>query len=98
MSLPENSELDRAINEFVDINYSLTMTREQRKFEGGVLAQVIANKINELSPEERQKWIITLLGYLAEATNLAIKKGIEVETMMLQKKIEGERRNLYLDP
>ena len=48
-----------------------------------MLAQVIVDKLNELSPKERQKWIMTILGYLAEATNIAYRKGVEAETMMI---------------
>ncbi len=65
------------------INWSLENTRERRKLEGGVLAQGIADKLNDLSLEERQKWIMTILGYLAEATNIAYRKGVEAETMMI---------------
>jgi hypothetical protein len=44
---------------------------------------VIADKLNDLSPGERQKWIMNILGYLAEATNIAFRKGVEVEKMMM---------------
>ena len=47
------------------------------------MAQGIADKLNDLSLEERQKWIMTILGYLAEATNIAYRKGVEAETMMI---------------
>lgn len=44
---------------------------------------MIADKLNDLSPGERQKWIMNILGYLAEATNIAFRKGVEVEKMMM---------------
>ena len=81
--LPGKPDIERAINEFMEINSSLDMPKEERKFEGGVLAKVIADKLNGLSPEERHRWLMTILGYLAEATYLAYQKGIEVETMMI---------------
>lgn len=77
MLLPGTTDLERAVNEFMEINWSLEKSRDERKFEGGVLAQVIADKLNELSPEERHKWIMTILAYLAEATNIAYRKGAE---------------------
>lgn len=67
----------------MEINSSLKMPREERAFEGGVIAHVIADKLNGLSPEERHRWLMTLLGYLAEATNLAFQKGVEVERMLI---------------
>ena len=81
--LPETTDLGRDINEFLEINSNLEMPREERKFEGAVLAHMIANKLNDLSPEERHLWLMTLLGTLAEATNLAFQKGVEVETMWI---------------
>ena len=81
--LPKTTDLGRAINEFMEINATLDMPREDRKFEGAVVAHVIADKLNDLSPEERHRWLMTLLGYLAEATNLAFLKGVEVERMLI---------------
>ncbi|BAM06250.1 hypothetical protein [Leptospirillum ferrooxidans] len=83
MPLPGKNDLEKAINEFMEINSSLDMPRARRKFEGHVLAQVIAGKIDALSSVERQSCIVFLLGYLAGATNIAYRKGAEVETMML---------------
>lgn len=83
MLFPETTDLGRAINEFMEINASLAMPREERKFEGAVVAHVIADKLNDLSPEERHQWIMRLLGTLAEATNLAFQKGVEVEKMLI---------------
>ena len=37
MLLPGTSDLDRAINEFLEINWSLEKSRDERKFEGVVL-------------------------------------------------------------
>ena len=82
MPLPGKNDLEKAINEFMEINSSLDMPRERRKFEGHVLAQVIAGKIDALSSVERQSCIVFLLGYLAGATNIAYRKGAEVEAMM----------------
>jgi len=81
--LPETTDLGRAINEFIEINATLDIPREERKFEGGVLAQVITNKLNDLPQQERHRWLMTLLAYLAEATNLAYQKGVEVERMLI---------------
>ena len=53
MLLPETTDLGRAINEFMEINASLERPREERAFEGRVMAHVIADKLNDLSPEER---------------------------------------------
>ena len=83
MFFPETTDLARALNEFMEINASLDMPREDRKFEGAVVAHVIADKLNDLSPEERHRWLMTLLGTLAEATTLAFLKGVEVETMLI---------------
>ena len=81
--LPETTDLGRAINEFIEINAALDMPREDRKFEGAVVAHVIADKLNDLPPQERHRWLMTLLAYLAEATNLAYLKGVEVERMLI---------------
>ena len=83
MPLPGKNDLEKAINEFMEINSSLDMPRERRKFEGHVLAQVIAGKIDALPSEARQSCIVFLLGYLAGATNIAYRKGAEVEAMMI---------------
>ena len=83
MFFPDTTDLGRAINEFLEINAALDMPREDRKFEGAVVAHVIADKLNALSPEERHRWLMTLLAYLAEATNLAFLKGVEVERMLI---------------
>lgn len=83
MLLPGTSDLERAINEFMEINSSLEMPEERRNFEGHVLAKVIAEKIEALPPEKRQWWIIFLLGYLGQATYRAYQKGAEVETMLI---------------
>lgn len=83
MFFPETTDLGRAINEFVEVNSSLNMPNDRRDFEGHLLAQVIAQKIEALPPNERQDWIVYLLGYLAAATNMAYKKGVEVEKMLI---------------
>ena len=83
MLLPETTDLGRAINEFIEINATLDMPRRDRKFEGAVVAHVIADKLNDLPPQERHRWVMTLLAYLAEATNLAYQKGVEVERMLI---------------
>ena len=83
MLLPKTTDLGRAINEFIEINAALDMPREERKFEGAVVAHVIADKLNDLPPQERHRWLMTLLAYLAEATNLAYLKGVEVERMLI---------------
>ena len=62
MPLPGKTDLERAINEFMEINSSLDMPKDQRKFEGGVLAQVIADKLNDLfwekgpPPKNMEEW------------------------------------------
>jgi hypothetical protein len=71
------------INEFMEINSSLEMPKEQRAFEGHVLAEVLSEKIDALPSHERQKWIQVLLGYLASATHLSILKGVKVEKLMI---------------
>ena len=83
MLLPETTDLERAINEFKEINSSLVMPKGRRDFAGHVLAKVIAEKIEALPSEKRQGWIIFLLGYLGQATYRAYQKGTEVETMMI---------------
>ncbi len=81
--MPGKTDLERAINEFMEISSSLDMPEDERKFEGKVLAQVIAEKIDDLPSHEHRGWIVFLLGYLAQATNIAYQKGAEVETMMI---------------
>lgn len=83
MLLPETTDLERALNEFMEINSSLEIPEERRNFEGHVLAKVIAEKIEALPSGNRQWWIIFLLGYLAQATYRAYQKGAEVETMLI---------------
>lgn len=83
MPLPGKTDLERVLNEFMEINSSLNMSEDERKFDGKVLAHEIAQKIDDLPSHERQGWIMFLLGYLAQATNIAYRKGAEVEMMMM---------------
>lgn len=83
MRLVDTVDLDGALKAFMEVNSSLKISKEERKSEGGVWAQIIAEKLNELSPQERHRWTMILLGYLAEATNIAYRKGVQVERMKM---------------
>ena len=83
MLLPSKNDLERVLNEFMEINSSLDMSKDKRVFEGNVMAKVISEKVDALPSHKRQRWIQVLLGYLASATYLSILKGVEVEKLMI---------------
>ena len=83
MPLPESPDLERAINEFMEINWNLSMDEEQRVFEGRMLANVIADKLNNISPEERRRWIVMILAKLAQASHLGLQMGVQVQRMKI---------------
>ncbi len=83
MPLPGNPDLDRALNEFMEINWNLSMEEEQRVFEGKVMANVIADKLNDISPEERRRWIVMILAKLAQASHLGLQMGVQVQRMKI---------------
>ena len=83
MRIVDAVDLDEAVKAFMEVNSSLKISREERKSDGEVWAQIIAKKLNELSPQERRRWTMILLAYLAEATNLAYQMGVRVERMKM---------------
>ena len=81
MRLIDTVDIEEAVKIFMEVNFSLKISEKERKREGEVWAQIIAEKLNELSPQERHRWTMILLGYLAETTNLACQMGVQVERM-----------------
>ena len=81
MRLVDAVDIEEVFKIFMEINFSLKTSKEELKNEGELWAQIIAEKLNELSPQERHRWTMILLGYLAETTNLACQMGVQVERM-----------------